>query len=173
MQEALAQGLFAGKTQLQAYRDAGYKGTTNAAATKAVHQPEVQMRLAELVRERHEAARKVNERALEQESITKEWIVKRAKFITDRAIRGTKPTYDKDGEVTGWQPTGRDDGNAINALRLLAQMGGFLIDKVEIGQPGDFARLSDDELTKELLLVGESIGIDTKQIQKAITGSAE
>jgi hypothetical protein len=52
-------------------------------------------------------------------------------------------------------------------------MGGYLIDKVEIGQPGDFARLTDEDLEKELILVGESIGIAGDQIQKAIAGSAK
>jgi hypothetical protein len=170
--EAVAQGVFMGKTQIQAYRDAGYSGTTNASATKVVHHPDVQMRIAELVRDRHEAQRQVNERALEQESVSKGWIVKRAKFIADRAIRGTKATYDAQGNVTGWQPTGRDDGNAINALKLLAHMGGYLSDKVEVGQPGDFARLSNEELEKELILVGESIGLDPKQVQKAIAGKS-
>lgn len=172
-QEALAQGLFAGKTQLVAYKEAGYTGASTAAATKASQHPEVKMRVAELVRERHEAQRQVNERALEQEKVDKGWIIRRAKFIADRGIRGTKPIYDDKGAAIGWQPTARDDGNAINALKLLAHMGGYLIDKVEVGQPGDFARLTDDELTKELLLVGESIGLDPRQVQKAITGESK
>jgi hypothetical protein len=125
------------------------------------------------VRERHEAQRKVNERVLEQEGISKDWIVKRAKFITDRAIRGTKPVHNDKGEITGWQPTGRDDGNAINALKLLAQMGGYLVDKLEVGRPGDFDRLSNEELEAKLIEVGESIGLDPLQIQKAITGETK
>ena len=172
-QEALAQGIFAGKKQLHAYRDAGYTGLSNAAATKASQHPDVQARVAELVRERHAAQREANERALEQENISREWIIKRAKFITDRAIRGTKATYDEKGNVIAWQPTGRDDGNAVNALKLLAQMGGYLVQRVEMGAPGDFARLSDEELANELILVGESLNIPRKLIQKAITGESE
>jgi hypothetical protein len=171
--ETLAQGLFAGKTQLQAYQAAGYKGSNTAASTKAANHPEVQARVAELVRERNDAQRAANERILEQEGVSKKWIITRAKYVTDRAIRGTKQIVDAQGNVTGWQPTARDDGNAINALRLLAQLGGHLIEKVEVGQPGDFARLSDDELMRELVLVGESIGIAGEQIQKAIAGSGE
>jgi hypothetical protein len=133
----------------------------------------VLVRKAELIRDRHEVERRAIDQAIDKAAITKEWIVTRAKYITDRAIRGTKPIYGEGGLVTSWQPTGRDDGNAINALRLLAQMGGYLIDKVEIGQPGDFARLTDEDLEKELILVGESIGIAGDQIQKAIAGSAK
>jgi hypothetical protein len=38
--------------------------------------------------------------------------------------------------------------------------------------PGDFSRLNDDELMAQLIQVGESIGIDGAQIQKAIEGKA-
>lgn len=171
-QETLAQGLFAGKTQLLAYQEAGYRGTNTAASTKAANHPDVQVRVAELMRERHAAQRMANERALEQESITKGYLVSRLKFLADSSIRGTKVTYDKLGNPS-YQRTSADGNVAHNCLRTLAQMGGHLIEKVEIGNPGDFARLTDDELTRELVLVGESIGLDPAQVQKAITGSTE
>jgi hypothetical protein len=168
--EAVAQGLFAGKQQLQAYKDAGYTGNTGASASKVCQHVDVQIRLAELVRERHEAQRLANERTLEQESITRAWIVTRTKYVIDRSIRGTKQVFDEKGAHAGWAVRAGDDQAALKGLTLLAQMGGYLVQKVEIGQPGDHARLTDDELTKELLLVGESIGLDPKQIHKAITG---
>ena len=171
--EALAQGLAAGKGTWQAYSDAGFTGRSKTAAHKASYHPDVQVRKAELIRERHEIERKAIDKAIEQESITKAYAVTRLKFLADRGIRGTIPVYDSKGEQTGWRPTGSDTAGAVRSLEILCRIGGFLVDKVEIGQPGDFARLSDDELTKELILVGESIGIDTKQIQKAITGSTE
>lgn len=167
--EAFAQGIFAGKTQHQAYKDAGYKGATTGASTKAGQHQEVQGRVAELVRERHEAARMANERLLEQESITKHYLVSRLKFLADSSIRGTKVTYDKQGNPS-YQRTAQDGTVAHSCLRTLAQMGGHLVEKMEIGQPGDFARLTEDELMKELILVGESIGLDPKQVQKAIAG---
>lgn len=170
-QEALAQGIFAGKTQIQAYMDAGFKGKSTAAATKATQHADVQVRIAELVRERHDAQRQVNDRMLEQESITKHYLVSRLKFLADSSIRGTKVTYDKQGNAT-YQRTAQDGTVAHSCLRTLAQMGGHLVDRVEVGQPGDFARLSNEELEKELILVGESIGLDPKQVQKAIAGKS-
>ncbi len=56
----------------------------------------------------------------------------------------------------------------MDGLRLLAQMGGHLVDRVEVGAPGDFARLSDEDLDKELILIGTNIGLDAKALQKAI-----
>lgn len=170
--EALAQGLAAGKTQMVAYTEAGYKGSTTAAATKASNHPEVLVRKAEIIRERHEVERRSTDMAIEKESITKSYIVTRLKYIADRAIRGTKPVYEK-GVVTSWLPSNSDNNAAVAALKVLAQMGGHLIERVELGQPGDFARLSDEDLERELITVGESIGIDAKVVQKAIAGRAE
>lgn len=168
-QEALAQGLAAGKTQLLAYTEAGYKGTTTAAATKAANRPDILVRKAEIIRERHDMERRAVDAAVEKEAITKGYIVTRLKYITDRAIRGTKPVYEN-GVVTSWLPSNSDNNAAVAALKVLAQMGGYLVEKVEFGLPGDFARLTDDELERELITVGESIGIDSKMIQKAIAG---
>lgn len=168
--EAMAQGLFRGLTQLQAYKEAGYKGDTTASANKIAQHADIQVRIAELVRERHESQRAINERMLEQESITKHYLVSRLKFLADSSIRGTKVIYDKQGNPS-YQRTAQDGTVAHSCLRTLAQMGGHLVDRVEVGQPGDFARLSEDELMKELVLVGESIGLDPVQVQKAITGS--
>lgn len=171
-QEALAQGLFLGQTQLKAYKAAGYKGNSTAASTKACQRADVQVRLAELVRERHQEQRMANERALEQESITKSYLVSRFKFLADSSIRGTRITYDKLGNPS-YQRTSADGAVAHSCLRTLAQMGGYLVEKIELGGPGDHARLTDDELMKELILVGESIGIAGDEIQKAIAGRSE
>lgn len=174
-QEALAQAIAAGtgKTQLQMYQEAGYSGETPTAAAKVCNHPDVKTRAYELIQERHERERAANRQAIDDAAIDKGYIVRRLKFITDRAIRGTMPVYDKDGQVTSWLPRRGDDTAAINALKVLAQMGGYLVERVELGQPGDFARMTDDELTKEMLLVGESIGIDSKMIQRAIEGRTE
>lgn len=168
-QEALAQGLAAGKSQMVAYTEAGYAGKNTSAAHKACNQADVLVRRAEIARERHEIERRAVDMAVEKASITKEWIVTRAKYIVDRAIRGTKPVYG-DGVVVSWLPSNSDNNAAVAALKLLAQMGGYLIEKIELGQPGDFARLTDEELENELVLVGEQIGLPRAAVQKAITG---
>lgn len=168
--EALAQGLAAGKTQIEAYRAAGFNGQSNGAPAKACNKPDVLVRTQEIIRERHENERRANNLAVEKAAVSKEWITTRAKYIVDRAIRGTKPVYGENGVITSWLPRGGDDTAAINGLKLLAQMGGYLIEKIEFGGPGDFSRMTDEELEKELVLVGESIGIAAPVIQKAIAG---
>jgi len=171
-QEALAQALALGKTQMTAYTEAGYLGKTTAAAFKACNQADVIVRKAELIRERHEIERKSTDLAIEKESITKGYVITRLKYVADRSIRGTKPVY-TDGAITGWLPSNGDNIAAVRALEVLSRIGGFLIEKVEVGQPGDFARLSQEELDRELVLVGEAIGIAPEAIQRAIEGRVE
>lgn len=171
--ESLAQGLAAGKTQKVAYAEAGYTGTSGPAVVKAANRPDVLVRTQELIRERHENERAANAKAIENEAITKGYLVTRSKYIIDRGIRGTKPIYGPNGEITGWLPTAADNQAALGGIRVLAHMGGFLIDRVEMGGPGEFARMTAEELDKQLLEVGESIGIDQKALLKVIKGGKE
>ena len=164
----MAKGLAEGMTQLEAYKAAGFLGGQKQSAGAVALRPEVKARVEEILGFKHEKEARSNELAIERAAITKEYIVTRTKYFIDRAARGTKPVYGKDGTITGWLPAAGDAGPAMDGLRLLAQMGGHLVDRVEVGAPGDFARLSDEDLDKELILIGTNIGLDAKALQKAI-----
>lgn len=174
-QENLAQALANGKTQVVACQEAGYrvKDGDGGSASRYVHHPDVQVRKAEIIRDRHEAERKASDKAIADAAIDKGYIVSRLKYLADRSIRGTKPVYDDKGAVTGWLPAHSDGAVAHSCLKTLAQMGGYLIEKHEHGKPGDFERLTDDELRAQLIEVGESIGLQREQVQKVIEGRAE
>lgn len=171
-QEILAQALATGKTQVVACREAGYKlrETDTGAASRYANHPDVLVRKAEIIRERHEAERKASDKAIADASIDKGYIVSRLKYLADRSIRGTKPVYDSKGEVTGWLPAHSDGAVAHSCLKTLAQMGGYLVEKVEHGAPGDFQRLTDQELQEQLVEAGESIGLDREHVMKVIEG---
>jgi len=171
-QENLAHLLSTGRSQLSACQEVGYriKDGDTATASRYSNHPDVLVRKAEIIRERHEAERAKTDKALADATIDKGYIVSRLKYLADRSIRGTKPVYDDKGNITGWLPTHSDGPTAHSCLKTLAQMGGYLIEKVEVGQPGDFARLTDEQLVEQMVLVGESIGLDPEQVQKAIAG---
>ena len=76
-----------------------------------------------------------------------------------------------DGAVAGWLPSAGDNAAAINGLELVARTNGWLVQKHEIGGPGDFARLSDEELQGELIEVGKAIGISDKELLRITNGS--
>src|SRR5882757_1379187 len=129
-QEGLAHALAAGKTQAIACAEAGYKSQDRAANARASNHPDVLVRKAEILRERHEIERRAVDQAVDKAAITKEWIVTRAKYIVDRAIRGTKAVYGEGGVVTSWMPSRGDDTAAIKGLTLLAHMGGYMIERI-------------------------------------------
>jgi hypothetical protein len=170
--ETLAQLLAAGKTQIEAYREAGYTGKSTGVEVRLANHPDVLVRKEELINQRYENERAANKVAVEAAGMGKVWITTRLKYTIDRAIRGTKPVY-SNGVVTGWVPTASDNTAAISGLKLAAQMEGLLIERVEMGGPGEFARMTDEELERELVLIGSNIGIDKKALQKVVSGRSE
>lgn len=172
--EAVALALAAGKNGVEAHAAAGYTGKTAATASAVVNRPDVKARVQELLKQQHDREIRSNERAIERAAIEKDWIVQRAKYAVELGLRGGRPVLDKNGHPIPGRFEGRPNINgAVKALALLAQMGGYLVQRHEIGGPGSFARMTDEELNGELVLIGESIGIDPKTIQKAIEGRSE
>lgn len=170
--EAMAHGLAAGKLQLAAYKDAGFTGNTTASATKVANRPDVKARVQEIIATQHKKEIRSNERAIEKAAIDKGHIVSRLMYAAELGLRG-KPLLDGDGRDTGRWSLKPDIKGAVGALRTLSQMGGFLIERHEIGAPGDFARLTDDELDLKLIEVGEAIGISGPELQRALAGPKE
>jgi hypothetical protein len=165
--------LAAGKTVLVAYTEAGYAARSSSSASQIAGRPDIRARVQEVLAAQHQREVKSNERAIERAAIDKDWIVQRGKYIVELGIRGGRPIMGKDGKPTG-EFEGKPNLNAaVKALALLAQMGGYLVNRHEVGQPGAFSRLTEEELDNELMLVGEAIGIAPAEIQKAIAGRSE
>jgi len=166
----MAFALSIGKGIMEAYLAAGYSGKTSGAASIPANRPDVQKRVQELIATQHRKEVQSNERAIEQASIDKGWVVQRAKYIVELGIRGGAPLLGKDGKPTG-AFSGKPNLNAaVKSLALLASMGGFIVQRHELGQPGDFSRLTDEELDAKMIEVGEAIGISGPALQKAIAG---
>jgi len=166
----MALHLAAGKSIWDSYILVGYTGKVHSASTSVAKRPDVQKRVQELLATQHRKEVQSNERAIEQASIDKGWVVQRAKYIVELGIRGGAPLLGKDGKPTG-QFSGKPNLNAaVKSLALLASMGGFIVQRHELGQPGDFSRLTDEELDAKMIEVGEAIGISGPALQKAIAG---
>lgn len=166
----MALGLAAGKQVMEAYKTAGYSGNTSASASVAANRPDVKKRVQELLATQHRKEIQSNERAIDAAAIDKGWIVQRARYIVELGIRGGAPLLDKAGKPTG-AFSGKPNLNAaVKALTLLSSMGGYLVQRHEFGAPGDFSRLTDEELDAKMIEVGEAIGISGPALQKAIAG---
>ena len=75
-------------------------------------------------------------------------------------------------------PTGRFDGKtnlraATDALRLCADFKGMRIQRVELGGPGDFARMTDDELDMALVEQAKGLGLPEEAVTRLIELRAE
>jgi len=167
----MAHALAAGKAQIAAYAEAGFSGKSQAAASKVALRPEVKARVQEIIATQHKVEIRSTERAIERAGIDKEYYFTRLKYVIDRAVRGTKPIYGANGEIANWLPSAGDNAAAINGLELVARTNGWLIQKHEVGAPGDFARLSDKELEGELIEVGKAIGLSDKELLRITNGS--
>lgn len=161
----MASGLAAGKTQMQAYRDAGFTGKAVQSAADVAARPELKTRVNEIIATQHRQEIRSSERAIEKAAIDKAWVVSRAQYIVEFGIRG-QPIMDDQGKATGRYAVKPNLGAATASLELLARMGGFLVEKVEIGGPGDFARMADEELNNELLEIGMRIGLPKAELLK-------
>ncbi|WP_456637087.1 hypothetical protein [Bradyrhizobium sp. USDA 10063] len=133
--ERFAQELAKGKTADEAYQLAGFKPNRgNAARLKA----------NESIRARvNELQTRVAERVVEKTAVTREWIINELVKNAAKSSQQSRAT-DDDGEEVG---EFKYQGNVVNkALELIARIEGHMVDRKEVGKPGDFAGMTDDEL---------------------------
>lgn len=142
--EKFVQELVKGKGQGEAYLAAGYKAKSvsvaSAAATRLLKDVKISARLNEL----REVAKVT---AIETTSLSRAWVLQKLIENVQRAMTA-EPVYDTQGNETGEY---KYQGNVANrALELLGKEVGMFIERKEVGKPGDFADVSDEELDKFL-----------------------
>lgn len=125
--ERFAQELAKGETADAAYVAAGFKANRGNAARLKANES-VMTRLAEL-----------QGKAAVRAVVTTESLIAEADEIKAKALESAQ--Y----------------GAANAALTLKAKLAGKLIDRAEVGKPGDFDRMSDDEL--ERFIAGEVVDL--------------
>ncbi|WP_316195368.1 MULTISPECIES: hypothetical protein [unclassified Bradyrhizobium] len=160
--EAAAQAFAAGKTQQQAYTEAGFTYKP-ANASRFFKRADVRARMQEIIAERIDVERKSSELAVRKVGLTKEWVIERLMWNAERCLRGT-PVRDANGKHTG-EFTGKVDAAGANrALELLGKHLGMFIDRHEIGEPGQFARMTDEELDAALVAQAKALGFPQEGI---------
>jgi hypothetical protein len=160
--EAAAQALAAGKTQRQAYTAAGFTYKP-ANASRFFKRTDVRTRVQEIITERISAERKSTEFAVSKAGLTKAWVIERLMWLAERSLRG-KPVMDAKGKHTG-EFTGRPDGpTAVRSLELLGRDIGMFIHRHEFGEPGEFARMTDEELDEHVRKQATAFGLPKEAI---------
>lgn len=155
--ELIAQSLAKGSTVKDAFIAGGYNYDP-AQATRMCQRPQIRARVSEILETRVSIERVANEDAAKALGIDKKWVLERLKFNCERALRG-QPVLDANGVQTG-KYTGRPDGaTANNALKLIGMELGMFIERHEIGGPGDFSRMTDEELAKRAFEDAAALGL--------------
>ena len=163
--EIVCQVLAAGKTQREAYLAAGYSYRP-ANAHRLCTSPAIAARVDEIVAHRYEDERKAREIAVKEAGIDEAWIFKRLKYLTDVSLQGRPIKLN--GVPTG-ENTKPDGPTAVKCLTLAAKIKGLLANRHEIGDPGEFARMSDEELDACLRAQGRALGLPEDAIKKMLS----
>ena len=162
--EIVAQALAAGKSQADAYTAGGYVYQP-ANAHRLCTSPEVAARVSEIAAHRYEDERKAREIAANEAGLDEAWVLKRLKYLTDVSLQG-RPI--KNNGVPTGEHTKPDGPTAVKCLTLAAKIKGMLVNRHEIGDPGEFARMSDDELDACLKAQGRALGLPEDAIKKML-----
>ncbi len=151
-------------TIADSYRKGGFKYLPSP-ATNFFKRPDVAARVAEIVAEKVAAEGKARQFGIQRAGLTEEWVILRLKHVIDLAIRGV-PIRGRDGKETGqFKP---DLPSALNGLRTAADIKGMRIHRHEVGAPGEFARMTDDELDTALVSQALAMGLSGRAVNEII-----
>jgi hypothetical protein len=177
--EKAAQERAKGLGKTKAFLNAGFEAKSNAGqqAFQLFEKPEIKKRVNEL----QKRIVKKTELTLQREDdstlavmhrlgITREKILSGIWWTYQTALRG-EAELDENGVQTGRFRGRPDRKSALAAGKMLGQeCFGMFADKVEVGQPGDFARLSDEELGARLDADLAALGVpEAVRTQLALT----
>ncbi len=156
--EQICQERAKGETMADSYTSVGLKRVA-----QTIHlffkKPEIIARIREIQNARIKREFDASENAARSLSIDKRWVLERLKYNAERCLRG-QPVLDTNGVQIPGKFTGKPDAMGANrALHLIGLELGMFIERHEIGGPGDFARLSDDELAARVEADAAALGL--------------
>lgn len=156
--ELVAQELAKGTQYIVAYAKGGFARHA-ASASKFAKRPDIARRVREIQQDRIKTEFDASENAAKSLGIDKRWVLERLRFNAERALRG-QPVFDEKGVQIPGKFTGRPDGATANqALKLIGMELGMFIERHEIGGPGDFSRLTDEELAAKVGVDAAALGM--------------
>lgn len=137
-----------GESATVAYELAGYSAQGAAAsASRLLKKAEICERLAFLRSLKEKQHAEVVSAVVEKAGLTKEWII--SQLMENVAMaKAAEPVLDSEGKPTGEYKQNLPAAN--KALELLGSEIGMFIKKAEVGKPGEFQDLADDELDRQI-----------------------
>lgn len=157
--ERFAQGLAAGKSQEQAYVDAGYspRGASGAATKLCKSNASISERRDEILQGMQAKAEAIVAKAIEKSGIDQAWVLNNLQEVAERCMQ-SRPVLDRRGKpIFVETPSGEvlpayvfNAMGANKALELIGKELQMFVERVEVGSPGDFiARVPEVSKTTE------------------------
>ncbi len=139
--ERFALLLAAGKSQMKAYVEAGYR-PHNSNPAHLAKDKRVQARVAELIDQQRQRENKALVRAAETVAISKGWVLDRLRENAERAMQ-IRPVCDSEGREIGQF---HYDGSVANrALELIGRELGMFVNRGELKVQHDYAGMTDEQ----------------------------
>lgn len=141
-------------------------------AQKFFSRPEIAARVHEIIAERHQMERQIAQRAAAEAEVDRAFVMRGLRNTALLAQRG-HPMYDREGkrmrDADGNLRYGKPDLMSANrAYELMGREIGMFITRHEVGNPGDFARLTEDELNGQISETLQMFGVPEKLVKKLI-----
>jgi hypothetical protein len=160
--------LAGGDSVKHAYMAGGFKYSVGA-SSRFCAKPEIQARAKEIVAERHKTEDAIRKVAAEESGVTLAWTEKNYKYVVLSALRGD-PVRDATGRMKRDPETGQviykpDRYVAVKALDSLTRMKGGFIDRLETGGPGDFARMTSEQLNEIIVVTARELGLPDSAVK--------
>ena len=162
--ELYSQELAKGISYDRAYISAGYR-PSHANAHTLKNKKDIQARVTFLLSQREKIHAQSTAKAIEKTALTKEWVIENLREnalkclgrlpINVSLVEGEPPIQEFQ-----YHPTG-----ANRALELLGRELNMFIERHEVGGAGEFSRMTDDELSRDLLSQAEALGIDPAAVK--------
>jgi len=151
--ERFAQELAGGNSAAKSYEMAGFTPNRHNASTLS-RKHHILDRVAELLSERDRISKQSSARAIEAAGLTKQWVlealIENAMVALGRRTIRTKFVPCGECNPVEVEVTAHDPSAANRALELLGKHLALWVERAEVGKPGAFDRLSDDELRAEI-----------------------
>jgi phage terminase small subunit len=168
-----------GESATQAYILAGYsENGAKQSAARLLTNADVCARIDYLRKQKEQQHSEAVSTVIQRVGITKEWVLNNLVSVVERCMQA-EPVFDRKGEaVLVETPSGDlapaytfNAAGANKALELIGSEVGMFVKKVETGGPGDFEKLSDDEIERRIKETENALGITQSAIGTAVSTS--
>lgn len=166
--EIFAQEIAKGHSSEEAHKIAGYR-PSRAASHVLRNKIDIRERISFLLTQREKLHGQSTAKAIEATALTKTWVIDNLRENALKAL-GKLPvmTLQIEGQPPvmeyAYHPTG-----ANRALELLGRELQMFIERVEVGDPGAWARMTDTELDQDLIDQAGKLGIPKQALAGLLT----